>query len=169
MMVQKSIQNNFWYVYVILCEERKLFSGITINIEQHIKKIFSPGSSKSKFFLKYKPLFLLKKYRHTYKEKAKKRCNDINSFNAKEKEDFILSTLLKKPKPIMLNEISNNKFEFCCPKCHKVTELTCEQDQLEIEFSKFKCICQILKEKIDSLFEQAILGAGCLHNGRFML
>lgn len=34
--------------------------------------------------------------------------------------------------------------------------------------AKFKCIHNIIKEKIDALFEQAILAACCFYNGRFM-
>lgn len=59
-------------------------------------------------------------------------------------------------------------FNIKCPKCKSITKLNCDLSRLELELLKHKCVHETIKEEIDALFEQAILGAACFHNGRLI-
>lgn len=160
--------NASWYVYVILCEDRVLFSGITTDVDRRLKEQFSGGNRTSKFLLKNKPLVLIKKFKCKNKQSARQSSERINQLKGEQRSDFIITSLLKKPRPLNLVEVSKNHFEIYCNDCGFKSTLKCKRRDLDIEVKKFKCIHEALKEKIDMLFEQAILGIGCFHNGRFM-
>ncbi|MBX9587429.1 MAG: GIY-YIG nuclease family protein [Gammaproteobacteria bacterium] len=160
--------NKYWYVYVILCEERILFSGITTNVDRRLKEQFSGDKHASKLLLKVKPLMPIKIIKCKNKKTAILKSGRINKLEGEQREDFILRSCLKKTKPLKVQAVSKDKFEITCNECSYISTLLCEQRKLEIELMKFKCIHETIKEKINTLFEQAILGAICFNNGRFM-
>lgn len=151
---------------MILFENRVLFSGITTDVERKLKEQFSGGNRTSKFLLKNKPLASIKNFK--CKKIAQHASERINQLEGEQKEDFILTSLLKKTQPLNLVEVSNNRFEIYYNECGFKSTIKCKRSDLEFELIKFKCIHETIKEKLDALFEQAILGVGCFHNGRFM-
>lgn len=153
---------------MILCEERVLFSGITVDVERRLKEQFSGGNRTSKFLLKNKPLVPIKKIKYRNKKLAQQASKRIMQLKDEQKEDFIIKSFLKKQQPISFVEVSKDRFEICCNECGFISVMTCKYSDLNIELINFECLHETIKKKLDSLFEQAILGAGCFHNGRFM-
>jgi predicted GIY-YIG superfamily endonuclease len=167
-MVERDKQGAVWTVYVLLCNNRKLFAGVTKNVIRRLKEQFALGSKTSKKLLRNKPLSCIKKYRYTVKENAIAKTNFINSLKGRERQSFIVQSCIKKPSPPVLTEIEEGKYNIECPMCKTITKLNCDSSRLAIELIRYKCIHETIKEEIDALFEQAILGATCFHNGQFM-
>lgn len=153
---------------MILCEGRLLFSGITTDISRRLKEQFSGSKRTSLFLMKNKPLFPIKTFKCMNKKLARQASEQINQLKKQEREDFIIKSLLRKQQPLNLVQVSAAHFEIFCGECGFKSILKCKRSDLDMRMNKFKCIHEIIKEKIDILFEQAILGAGCFHNGRFM-
>lgn len=165
-MSEKNISVDFWYTYVLLCEDRKLFSWVTKDVEAEINEQLSKGLVPTG--LKINPLCLIKKFKYKLKMSAIKKKHLIGSLKGKKKEEFILSTLLKSPKKDVA-EVYDDKMVITCKQCkHINTIFYSGERELKVKSIRFKCLHELIKERIDSLFEQAILGAECFEKGKFI-
>lgn len=167
-MVKRERATSDWYAYVLLCENRKIFSAITNDVEHTIQKQLSVGHKTSKFLLKNRPLLPIKKYKFKSAQAAQKKADYINSLKGSAREEFALQFLFKKPKPANVELVSHGKYEICCPECGFKTKLSCNARDLNKQLLLYKCVHEVIKDKVDLLFEQAALGAACFMNGKFI-
>ena len=78
-----------WFVYIIECRDKKLYTGITLDVEKRIKK---HNSGKACRFTKYRcPVKLLFKEEQPDKSSARIREIEIKKFKRVEKIELIKS------------------------------------------------------------------------------
>jgi len=74
---------NFWYVYIIECKDKKLYVGITKDLDKRIK-LHNKGLACR--FTKYrKPVRLIYKEKCSSKSEARKRELEIKGYNREKK------------------------------------------------------------------------------------
>jgi predicted GIY-YIG superfamily endonuclease len=167
-MVKKDSSTPVWYVYVFLCENRKIFSAVANNVGHALHEQLLAKSKTLRFLSKNRPILLIKKYKFKSEKAAQNRENFINSLKGSDRDEIILQFLLKKRKPDRVEFISKGKYEICCSDCGFKTNIACEEAELDKQFFLYKCVHETIKDKIDMLFEQAVLGAACFINGKFI-
>ena len=134
-MTKLKNKNSSWHVYVILCEDRALFSGFTTDVDRRLKEQFSGGKRTSQFLLKNKPIVPIKKFKCRNKKLARQASERINQLKGEQRNDFIITSLLKKPRPLNLVEVSKNHFEIYCNECGFKSTMKCKRSDLDVECS----------------------------------
>jgi predicted GIY-YIG superfamily endonuclease len=95
-MVSESGESNHWFVYIIECKNKTLYTGITNNIERRIKEHnFGKGGHYTKIHI---PVELLWKEMHPNRPSALQRESQIKHWTRKKKEALVKGDfeLLKK-------------------------------------------------------------------------
>ena len=75
----KDNEKTFWYVYIIECRDKKLYTGITNNLDRRIKE--HNGGYGCKYTLLRRPVNLLYKEEAVSKISALKREAEIKGFS----------------------------------------------------------------------------------------
>ncbi len=163
-----SINNEKYILYVLLCEERKLFAGITKFIDKRLKEQFDLGSKTSKVLIKHKPVLTLKKSIYKIKKNALREVARINSLEGNDVEKYIISCTIKNRRNIIITQLSGDLFGITCPSCCRENIITCLKSEIYSKSIKFQCICEIIRRNINDLFEQVMLGIVCMGYGKFI-
>jgi putative endonuclease len=80
-------KTNHWYVYIILCADKTLYTGITTSLE---KRITTHNLGKGAKYTKPRlPVSLVYSEKHTDKSSASKREAQIKSLSRQEKLEII--------------------------------------------------------------------------------
>lgn len=111
---------------------------------------------------------VLKKIYFKHRRNALKKAKEIKKIQTHEQILDFIFTKCARPKKHNISEDSDGNIIYECPECKIKQTTEWKLESINIELLKHKCLCSILKEKIDELFQQALLGMNCLKNGRFM-
>ncbi len=77
-----------WYVYILLCEDNSLYTGITNNLEKRFSEHLDRKGSK--YTRSHKPLKIIYQENFSTKSQALKREIEIKSWNREKKLKVII-------------------------------------------------------------------------------
>ncbi|MGA3094005.1 MAG: GIY-YIG nuclease family protein [Dehalococcoidales bacterium] len=84
-----TITNVEWFLYIVRCKDNSLYSGITNNLEERVKK-HNEGTG-AKYTSSHKPVTLVYSERYSNSSEAKKREQEIKRWPKSRKEALVLS------------------------------------------------------------------------------
>jgi predicted GIY-YIG superfamily endonuclease len=76
-----------WYFYMVRCRDNSLYSGITDNPEERVKKHNSGAGAKYTF--SHRPVNLVYTEKHTNQSEARKREIQVKSWSKEKKEQLV--------------------------------------------------------------------------------
>ncbi|RJO63082.1 MAG: GIY-YIG nuclease family protein [Dehalococcoidia bacterium] len=87
--------NGEWFFYMLRCKDNSLYSGITNNLDERVKK-HNEGTG-AKYTSSHKPVTLVYCERYDSASEAKKREHEVKGWPKGKKEQLILKSPEDKP------------------------------------------------------------------------
>lgn len=78
-----------WYVYIVECADKTLYTGITTNVESRVKQHNENNKLGSKYTRARRPVHLVYTENHTSKSSAAKREAEIKSLTKIQKQALL--------------------------------------------------------------------------------
>lgn len=74
-----------WFLYIIQTKKKRLYTGITTDVERRFEEHKSGGAKAAKFFRSDSPVKIVRKEKFKDRSEASKREAEIKSFSRAEK------------------------------------------------------------------------------------